>query len=658
MFDWQRTALNILVVALLTTIACGSEESLVKDPSISVIPTQITFDSVLMGSMDTKLLTIRNEGEGNLVIDEIVVDGDPTGDLRLLTGFTDILTIEPGRDHVVSVIYEPTQAALLDADVVIHSNDRDHREYRVPVGTPGLFPFISVNPAVVDFGQITEGSQSTIEVVLTNRGTAPLVIRDMELGGSADFSVPELEELDYPITLDVWLPEGDGGESSLTFDVTYNPPSPGADEGVIIITYNSADSTTFNLQLLGEGGLPAILVSPNPIDFGFSPLGITKDVTVTVTNMGDDAVELQQISFEVGTSDTFELGQLPPELQTSDGGILLDGRRGGDFGGQVPFTISYTPLTETSHGGRVLVSTSISVTPVLVTGVGVDNRCPVAVARGFIRDDPQQRRDTNIDWATPTDILILDGGGSFDPDGEIVSYAWEMTRSPEGTTTALRPLEGFESDESRRQFFIPLSGRYEFMLRVFDDVGFQDCDTPATVTVIALPDELIHIELQWHNPLDFDETDDEGADVDLHLVKVGHNWFDGTYDTYYANESPSWSPELPSLDIDDTDGRGPENIQMDNPLDCQWYAVGAHYFERQFGTAYADVRIFIDGVQIRQLINRPLENTDDFWDVGRLHWPSGEFFIVDDIYTSFDSHSAIPPSVTPEMAESVAGQCD
>ena len=210
MFDAQRATVAILIVSLFAAFGCGSESSFIQDPSISVIPTQITFDSVLMGSMDTKLLTISNEGEGDLVIDEIVIENDETGDLRLVTGFTDILTIEPGRDHVVSVIYEPTQAAILDGDIVIHSNDRDRKEFRVPVGTTGLFPFISVNPTVVDFGRVTEGSVNTIEVVITNRGTAPLVIRDMLLAGGADFTAPELEDLEYPLTLDVWMPEGVG----------------------------------------------------------------------------------------------------------------------------------------------------------------------------------------------------------------------------------------------------------------------------------------------------------------------------------------------------------------------------------------------------------------------------------------------------------------
>ena len=94
---------------------------------------------------------------------------------------------------------------------------------------------------------------------------------------------------------------------------------------------------------------------------------------------------------------------------------------------------------------------------------------------------------------------------------------------------------------------------------------------------------------------------------------------------------------------------------MDNPLDCQWYAIGVHYFEKQFGTAWVTARIYVDAEQIAELVNRPMESTDDFWDVGRLHWPTGEFFAVAEIYDNFDSSSATPPSVTAEMVQAVAG---
>lgn len=652
-YPLKRCVLLSLAALVVLTTACGDGgTSLVDEPLISVTPTEVAFDSVLMGSLATRVLTVSNSGAGDLVIADIRVEGDATGDLRLGTPFEGQMTIAPGGEEILNLVYEPTQAVMLDAALVIESNDRNRREFRVPVSTSGLFPFISVNPELVDFGRVVEGTETTVEVVLTNRGTAPLEIREMDLVGSSDFIIPDLEDFEFPLTLDVWVPDDLSSQPTLTFDAIYAPPSPGVDDGALAITYNSADGTNFLLELRGEGGLPDLTVAPNPIDFGFSPIGITTDKTVTITNTGNLPLQITRISFDPETAEEFEMGPLRTELEVDEGSLVLAPDT------SLPFVVSYTPLNESSHAGRVLIDHENGVTPVIMTGVGVDNRCPVAVAQGFIRGDENNRRSNQIDWATPTDTLVLDGSRSFDPDGRIVTYEWEMTHSPGGTTTGLRPLEGFENDDSKRQFFIPLSGRYEFQLRVFDDIGFQDCDEPATVTVISLPDERIHIELQWRNPLDFDETDDDGADVDLHFVKVGHNWFDGTFDTYFANDSPIWSPELPSLDIDDTDGRGPENIQMDNPLDCQWYAVGVHYFERKFGTAWTDVSIFIEGTQIRSLINRPLENTDDFWDVGRLHWPSGEFFVIDQIYTNFDDSSAVPPGITQEMLESVAGLCD
>jgi hypothetical protein len=654
----RRLSFNLLPIFLVTAalslfIGCGDNSLAgIEDPAIQVSPTQITFDGVIMGFADTQSIIISNVGTGTLAIDSIYLEIN-TEDVYLEGGISGNISLTPNEDFPFQITYLPTEAVLVNGNLVIESNDREQPVLRIPIGTPGLACSIAVDPPVVDFGRVIESTENLIEISLSNRGTAPCIIDEISLIGSFDFSSPDLDSFSYPIELAVFGTTSEEVITNLNFEVNYTPPSPGTDEGALIIGYNSMDSTNFQIDLLGEGGLPDLTCSPNPIDFSYAPLGITSTKTVTCTNTGNLPIDITHIRLEPGSAEEFALSNLSTELAVPEGGILLEPN------GSLPFLVDFTPLSESSYGGAVQVEHSNGFMSLILSGVGIDNRCPVAVARGYIRDDPDQRRSNEIDWATPTDILVLDGQGSFDPDGEIVNYEWELTQAPVGNTIDLRPYEGFEDDPSLGQFFIPLSGHYEFTLRVFDDVGFQNCDDPAILTVLSIPDETIHIELTWTNPLDFDESDDQGSDVDLHFVKVGHNWFDATYDAYYANNAPSWGPELPSLDIDDTDGSGPENVQMDNPLDCQWYAIGVHYFEKQFGTAYANIRVFIEAQQIAELVNVPLESTDDFWDVGRLHWPTGEFYEINDTYDNFDSNSAIPPGITSEMSEAVSGGvCD
>ena len=91
---------------------------------------------------------------------------------------------------------------------------------------------------------------------------------------------------------------------------------------------------------------------------------------------------------------------------------------------------------------------------------------------------------------------------------------------------------------------------------------------------------------------DEDREDLNGADVDLHLSHPsGMGWFDSTYDCHYFNPTPDWGvlnqlADDPSLDIDDIDGGGPENINLNNPQDTTSSAAptvwGPLFSSRQF----------------------------------------------------------------------------
>ena len=53
------------------------------------------------------------------------------------------------------------------------------------------------------------------------------------------------------------------------------------------------------------------------------------------------------------------------------------------------------------------------------------------------------------------------------------------------------------------------------------------------------------------------------------------------------------------------------------------------------GTAYATVRIYAQGQLLFEAIETPLVNSGnsngDWWDVARIHWPTGRIFAVGEI---------------------------
>jgi hypothetical protein len=117
--------------------------------------------------------------------------------------------------------------------------------------------------------------------------------------------------------------------------------------------------------------------------------------------------------------------------------------------------------------------------------------------------------------------------------------------------------------------------------------------------------------------------------VDLHFLhpKAYGQYFDWSYDCYWDNIMPEWgifSPsDNPRLDRDDTDGAGPENLNVNVPEQGVRYQVGVHYWnDWGYGNSFATVRVYIYGVLRDQWADVELTN-DDMWDSHYIDWPSG-----------------------------------
>lgn len=100
-----------------------------------------------------------------------------------------------------------------------------------------------------------------------------------------------------------------------------------------------------------------------------------------------------------------------------------------------------------------------------------------------LKENQAPLADAGLDQsATVGSTVYLDGGGSLDPDGEIVAYQWEIER-PDGSVTT--PTNG--SDPTT--WFSPTAiGKYTITLSVTDDDGAVRRDT-VYVTVSAAPTE-------------------------------------------------------------------------------------------------------------------------------------------------------------------------
>ena len=102
---------------------------------------------------------------------------------------------------------------------------------------------------------------------------------------------------------------------------------------------------------------------------------------------------------------------------------------------------------------------------------------------------------------------------------------------------------------------------------------------------------------------------------------------DNPFDCFFSNSGPAWGA---SLDADDPDGWGPENINMDEPSDDTIYRIGVHYRDdNDFGPSLATVRVYVMGQIVFELADVELVE-GEMWEVATVSWPEGEVAALED----------------------------
>ena len=176
----------------------------------------------------------------------------------------------------------------------------------------------------------------------------------------------------------------------------------------------------------------------------------------------------------------------------------------------------------------------------------------------------------------------------------------------------------------------------------------------------TISDKPIRVEFTWDTPNDPDQTDEgpeAGADVDLHFMhplakSPGSNsidfdadgekdgWFDQAFDCFWFSFNPDWGPTNPlnpgeavndpTVVQDDTDGMGPEIIELLEPEENTTSSVGVHYWnDHGYGPSYATVRIYIDDALVYEKEDVKMEEYD-FWEAATVNVSTMEVLPIGD----------------------------
>lgn len=674
---WSRLALCALIVGGLGGLtACDDEGGgigLSQTASLQITPSTLVFPKIQPGGQEEREVEVRNVGTGDLLIADVALNvggstefalfyrrnqDDMQADGILADGtdrFEYPFRVPAGTSVLLNVIFTPETEEPRGGEIILTTNVRENGGIAViPIEQSDVGAEINVSPPTVDFGRVAAEEENVIPVTVTNIGQVNLTFdQQMLLNGSQDFTplIGGKDPRRQPEVLEDPDNDGTAGLSpgaSFVIDVRYAPLVEGPDRGELSIFSSDANRPEVIVTLSANGATPCIDVNPDAVEFRTSLVNRTDSRPLNITSCGGSPLSIEQIFIAEDSDPAFELDadslpELPAELPAAADQAPLPSRA---------IRVQFTPREQRIYNGKLIIVSNAAGEPskeISLLGRGVLNACPQARA---VQDEFQ---------VVPLDVITLDGSISIDQDGpnnQPVEYEWVIINSPDGSTSQpyerffnnQQPANGGEQDDRTTptaQFFVDLAGVYTLELRVRDNLGLGsiECENPAVVTIIAQPDQAILIQLVWSTPTDPDETDSGGTDLDLHMLHPNaDSWFSSPNDCHFQNPVPDWGQlenpaDDPSLDIDDINGSGPENISLNIPENTEVlgapYLIGVHYYSSQdrltqfeYGPSIAKLRIFIDGELAWDFTEddnpgeREMQAQDHFWDAAQIDWPS------------------------------------
>ena len=148
-------------------------------------------------------------------------------------------------------------------------------------GQPRHQPLLSANPSNLDFGNVAVGTAASLNLTLTNTGSANLIVSQASVSGSGFI----LTELSTPLTV------APGQSSSCT--IKFSPQTAGSSTGTVSFTSNATNSVV-SLPVSGSGIQGQLSIGSTSVTFGSVSVGSSSSQTVMLTNSSTAVVTISQ----------------------------------------------------------------------------------------------------------------------------------------------------------------------------------------------------------------------------------------------------------------------------------------------------------------------------------------------------------------------------
>jgi len=327
-----------------STISLSGTGTSSPQPQLSASTTSLSFGSVTDGTNSSQPVTLSNTGNASVTITEATV----TGAGYSTTGLSLPQTIAAGGNAVFNVVFAPATAGAVNGSVSLTSNAPNSPLVisASGTGTAPAQPQLSANPTSANFGNVTDGTNSSQTITLSNGGNASVTITQANVTG-AGYSTTGLS-----------LPKTIAAGGNATFNIVFAPTTPGGVNGSISLVSN-APSSPLAISTSGTGVAASLLLgaSPTALAFGNVTDGTNSSMNVTLQNNGNANVTISSVSVTGAGMSTSGVGS----------GLTLTPNQ------SATLSVTFAPNSAGAVNGTVTVASDATNSPatVSVSGTGV-----------------------------------------------------------------------------------------------------------------------------------------------------------------------------------------------------------------------------------------------------------------------------------------------
>jgi hypothetical protein len=302
----------------------GTMTGRVLDTGATLLPNPANFGTIDIGTQSAgTTMTLTNTGQVTFSPTSFTLSGANPGDFLTVTNSCTGVTLAAGASCTLVQAFKPTAAGTRTTTLTVNTNRAtiSATALLTGVGKPPGNPAISVTPSPADFGTVPVGATSgTQTLTVTNTGQVTFTVTSRSLGGAnpADFTVanpPSNPCLGGPQLAPL---------ASCSLSVhTFKPLATGARSATVVVG-TSIGGLVGSATLSGTGGAPAIVIEPNPMDFGDVVVpGSSNRITAIVRNTG--GVQVTITGFTIGGDNPADFNVIDPGAGRCVNAVLQPG---------------------------------------------------------------------------------------------------------------------------------------------------------------------------------------------------------------------------------------------------------------------------------------------------------------------------------------------